>query len=111
MASWAVLRLGLLKHTAATTPRIVLLAQQPPAVRLKRQPVCGKRHVRDGSEAWSYVLAGRDAWKGGRMAWNRASAQNKAWPGHHRDADACIASTTASIAADTLVLRIADAKL
>lgn len=36
-ASWAVLRLGLPKHSAEAQPRIVLLAQQPPAVRLKRR--------------------------------------------------------------------------
>lgn len=36
-ASWAVLRLGLPKQTAVTQPRIALLAQQPPAVRLKRR--------------------------------------------------------------------------
>lgn len=36
-ASWAVLRLGLPRHSAVAQPRIVLLAQQPPAVRLKRR--------------------------------------------------------------------------
>lgn len=49
MASWAVLRLGPSKHADAMRPRVVLLVQQPPVVRLKqRQEACekGTKHAR-----------------------------------------------------------------
>lgn len=72
MASWAVLRLGLRRHSAVPQPRIVLLAQQPPAVRLKRRgEACelgtkqgrnfgGKRRMKGGkASAWDKSQSGR----------------------------------------------------